>query len=335
MTHTPVLMLPNFQEDFIIETDASGQGMGVVLMQNNHPICYFSKKFCPKLLSASTYVRELHAITAAVKKWRTYLLGRKFIIHTDQRNLRELMTQVVQTPEQQYYLSKLLGYTYEIMYKLGSANRVADALSRLDESLPQMMWLTVPQCELVTKIQEIYSSNSTLKHLYQQVLRCPEEYPGFKVVKGILLCHDKIFIPYQSPLKQVLLDEFHATPMAGHAGIHRTYGQLSDNFYWKGMKKDVAEFVKGCVVCQQIKSPTQLPYGLLQPIPPPMAVWEDISLDFITGLPSFQSYSVIWWLLTDFLRQPTLTCFQQIFQQLRLLNYLLPWCASYMACLKA
>ena len=44
---------------------------------------------------------------------------------------------------------------------------------------------------------------------------------------------------------------------------------------------------------QQIKSPTQLPYGLLQPIPPPMAVWEDISLDFITGLPSFQSYYVI------------------------------------------
>jgi len=251
MTHTPVLMLPNFQEDFIIETDASGQGMGAILMQNNHPICYFSKKFCPKLLSASTYVRELHAITVAVKKWRTYLLGRKFIIHTDQRSLRELMMQVVQTPEQQYYLSKLLGYTYEIMYKPGSANRVADALSRLDESLPQMIGLTVPQCELVTKIQEIYSSNSTLKHLYQQVLRCPEEYPGFKVVKGILLYHDKIFIPDQSPLKQVLLDEFHATPMAGHAGIHRTYGRLSNNFYWKGMKKDVAEFVKGCVVCSR------------------------------------------------------------------------------------
>jgi len=95
MINTPVLMLPNFQEDFIIETDASGKGMWAILMLNNHPICYFSKKKFPKLLSASTYARELHVITATVQKWRTYLPGRKFIIHTDQQSLRELMRQVV------------------------------------------------------------------------------------------------------------------------------------------------------------------------------------------------------------------------------------------------
>jgi len=143
------------------------------------------------------------------------------------------MTQVVQTPEQQYYLSKLLGYTYEIVYKPGAANRVADALSRVNESSPQMMGLTVPQCELVAKIQEAYNSDSTLKQLYQSVLCWPEEHPGFKIVKGILLYHDKIYISDQSPLKQVLLEEFHATPIAGHAGIHRTYGRLSDNFFGK------------------------------------------------------------------------------------------------------
>lgn len=130
MTESPVLALPNFEETFILETDASGLGMGAVLIQQGHPICYFSKKFCPKLLISSTYVRELHAITAAVKKWRTYLLGRKFIIHTDQRSLKELMTQVIQTPEQQHYLAKLLGFTYEIVYKPGPSNWVADALSR-------------------------------------------------------------------------------------------------------------------------------------------------------------------------------------------------------------
>jgi len=84
MTNTLVLMLPNFQEELIIETDTSGQGMRAILMQNNHPICYFSKTFCPKLLSTSTYVRELHAITTAVKNWRTYLLGRKFIIRINE-----------------------------------------------------------------------------------------------------------------------------------------------------------------------------------------------------------------------------------------------------------
>jgi len=64
-------------------------------------------KFCPKLLNASTYVREFHVVTEVVKKWRTYLLGQRFTIYTDQRSLRELMTQVIQTREQQYNLSKL------------------------------------------------------------------------------------------------------------------------------------------------------------------------------------------------------------------------------------
>jgi hypothetical protein len=68
MSEVPVLGLPNFNEKFILETGASGVGMGAVLIQNNHPICYFSKQFCPKMLQASTYVRELCAITAAVKK---------------------------------------------------------------------------------------------------------------------------------------------------------------------------------------------------------------------------------------------------------------------------
>jgi hypothetical protein len=99
MTKAPVLALPNFEEEFIIETDASGIGMGAVLIQKGHPICYFSQKFCPKLMHSSAYVRELCAITSAVKKWRTYLLGRKFTVHTDQKSLRELLTQVIQTPE--------------------------------------------------------------------------------------------------------------------------------------------------------------------------------------------------------------------------------------------
>ncbi|MCI44951.1 hypothetical protein A2U01_0066190, partial [Trifolium medium] len=100
MSSAPVLSLPNFEERFILETDASGLGMGAVLIQQGHPICYYSKQFCPRLLQASTYVRELCAITSAVKKWRTYLLGNTFTIYTDQRSLRELMTQVIQTPEQ-------------------------------------------------------------------------------------------------------------------------------------------------------------------------------------------------------------------------------------------
>jgi hypothetical protein len=148
MSSAPVLALPNFAEPFIIETDASGSGMGAVLIQGNHPICYYSKQFCPRMLHASTYVRELCAITSAVKKWRTYLLGTTFIIRTDQRSLRELMTQIIQTPEQQFYLAKLLGYSNEIMYKPGAQNKVADALSRV-----HCLMITVPHLDFLDKFK--------------------------------------------------------------------------------------------------------------------------------------------------------------------------------------
>lgn len=70
MTSMPVLQLPDFEVPFQIDTDASGIAIGVVLSQNKHPLAFFSKKISLKMKAASTYVREMYAITEAVKKWR-------------------------------------------------------------------------------------------------------------------------------------------------------------------------------------------------------------------------------------------------------------------------
>ena len=155
------------------------------------------------------------------------------------------------------------------------------------------MALTIPQPEFLSKFKAQLALDEEFQQLMNKVQRTPLEYPGFKLMNGLLFFKEKLFIPAASPLKQVLLEEFHSSLLGGHSGIHRTYGRLQENIYWNGMRKDVSEFVKSCLTCQQTKPANHSPFGLLQPLPVPERVWEDISLDFITGLPSLQNNTVI------------------------------------------
>jgi len=98
MSSTPVLALPNFDQPFEIETDAASCGIGAVLQQNRHPIAFISKKLGPRWQRLSVYEKELLAIVFAVQKWEQYLMGRPFIIKTDQKSLKHLLEQKVSTP---------------------------------------------------------------------------------------------------------------------------------------------------------------------------------------------------------------------------------------------
>ena len=101
LCQAPVLALPNFAKPFSIETDASGLGVGAVLMQDGHPLAFISKALGPKSQGLSTYEKEYLAILLAIQQWQSYLQHNEFIIYTDQKSLTQLTEHRLHTHWQQ------------------------------------------------------------------------------------------------------------------------------------------------------------------------------------------------------------------------------------------
>ncbi|GJZ35222.1 ty3-gypsy retrotransposon protein [Tanacetum coccineum] len=133
--------------------------------------------------SSSTYIRELYAITEAVKKWRHYLLGRKFRVFTDQRSLKDLLTHVVQSPKQYKWASKLLGYDFEVHYKPGKENRVVDALSRIEES--RIMSLTTLVFSWLQELREYYTNTQEGRDFLSRVSQQADALSGHHIHDGL------------------------------------------------------------------------------------------------------------------------------------------------------
>jgi len=93
LTNAPILALPNFSKTFELECDASGVGIGVVLLQGGHPIAYFSEKLNGASLNYPTYDKELYALVRALQTWEHYLVSKEFVIHSDHESLKYLKSQ--------------------------------------------------------------------------------------------------------------------------------------------------------------------------------------------------------------------------------------------------
>ncbi|KAL0433095.1 UNVERIFIED_CONTAM: Transposon Tf2-11 polyprotein [Sesamum latifolium] len=177
---------------------------------------------CPWMQTSFTYVRDLYAITKAIKKWRQYLLGHTFRVFTDHKSLKELVTQTIRTPEQQKWLTKLLGYSFEIHYKPGRENVVADALFCAPEAILEFLAAVSSPTAAIFELLHNFSASSAGHDLLQK-FPSNEKMQNFYTKRGGLLYHNgRLFIPLASGLTQSLLIKFHSSVMGGHSGVKAT-----------------------------------------------------------------------------------------------------------------
>ena len=222
MKEVPILSLPDFNEPFVLETDASGTGLGAVMSQRGCPIAFFSHGPTGKAQYKSVYERELIAIVMAVQKWRHYLLGRHFIVKTYQKALRFLLEQRLVATEYQHWLTKLMEFDFEIQYRSGLENKATDALSRIPGKA-ELHGISIPSWVDWAQLRSDITKDPQLQQILHFLSQDPGAKLGWELFHGNLFYQGKLAIPRSSSLVTKFFQEFHNTPSGGHGGFLRTY----------------------------------------------------------------------------------------------------------------
>jgi hypothetical protein len=320
LTTAPVLAQPDSTQPFDVYCDASETRLGCVLMQNNRVIAYASRALRNHEQNYPTHDLELAAVIHTLKIWRHHLTGAKCNIYTDHKSLKYIFTQADLNMRQRHWLELIKDYDLEMHYHPGKANVVVDALSRkayyhclsikiFSETLYyQMRKLNleiIPQDSLnLLSIEPTLQDRIIMSQLHdegikifkQKLSQGEAKYRCFHIDhRGILWFNNRIVVPRNHQLRKQILDEAHLSKFSIHPGSTKMYQELRQNFWWTRMKREIAKYVSECDTCQRVKASHLKISGTLQPLSIPSWKWEDISMDFIVGLPNTsQKHDSIW-----------------------------------------
>jgi len=190
LTTAPVLSLLDFSKSFVIECDAFEKGIGAVLSQNKKPIAFFSEALAETSMSKSIYEKELTTLVLPIQHWRSYLVGRRFMMCTDQKSFRHLLEQRITTQNQQNWLANLLDYEFDIIYKPRVTNKVVDALSRAfgeeEGNAAELGLIYLPYWRYLEEIEKVICRNSKLQKIVTELMQNPESNGKYTLENGKL-----------------------------------------------------------------------------------------------------------------------------------------------------
>jgi len=328
VSSAPVLRHFDVKRQAILETDASDYVKGGILSQYDdegvlHPIAFYSKSMVSAECNYHIYDKELLAIIRCFEHWRPELEGTELPIQvfTDHQALKTFMENKQLTRRQANYLDILSEFNFQIIFRSGKTNTKADALTRMpmtdssesakgiDDRFQTILTPnridvlpieseTEPEYEanLYQRVRLVNQKNELCNEYRQAMDKGELKLHGTKlkdcqIIDNVLFKKGLLWVPEQ--MHTELLRDIHDQPSTSHPGIRRTVDLVQRFYYWPGHRATIRQYIRNCHACQRSKAPRDGTNGLLQPLPIPQQRWQDIAMDFITGLPLSENYNAI------------------------------------------
>ena len=160
------------------------------------------------------------AILLAIEHWRTYLQTGEFVIRTDQRSLVHIGDQHLTTLWQQKFMTKLLGLQYSIVYKPGTANRAADALSRRDKGTTgELLAISTVVPDWMEAIVDGYQQDPQASKLLKDLAVSSNGTYKFQLSNGIIKLGDRVWVGNNALVQNTILTSLHSSAIGGHSGF--------------------------------------------------------------------------------------------------------------------